>query len=456
METTQPMNLAVGGNTYSSPSIAYTGGNWLGQWVNKYGETLLMGVVIILLISSIVMLITNTITDIEVLESNATMAGSTAAYMNVMYHQRCKTRGGCSKTCPFISEDDPRVVIFKQMENVDMLYGEAKQAIDEDSQMISTNLSELTLEKAAIDTIKTEWNGILAVESNAKDQIRDILYQLKDLDRQYSDADSISLELINAKNRAISLGAAASIQKSILFIAILHLNSQIMMQYIKGTSAEKQKKIIDYDERVRIANIAAGTAATSEGSIAAAYKTVTSELAGYAESKAIVSNKDSPAQDIVSAMSKLMTKSEELTKLAEATVRQSYKVGDLAMTCKQVRLGFSNDLPGKISADKVTSLIESGDYETAIIKTALESDIVSNHQKFAKERSSFESGGGIQSVRDHDPSIGDWVGLFGRPTYRKSDGTSAEISKEALKAIPSEYPDQMMSKTSLKLGSRTY
>lgn len=155
-------------------------------------------------------------------------------------------------------------------------------------------------------------------------------------------------------------------------------------------------------------------------------------------------------------MSKLMTKSEDLTKLAEATVRQSYKIGDLAMTCKQVRLGFSNDLPGKMSADKVTSLIESGDYETAIIKTALESDIVSNHQKFAKERSSFESGGGIQSVRDHDPSIGDWVGLFGRPTYRKSDGTSAEISKEALKAIPSEYPDQMMSKTALKLGSRTY
>jgi hypothetical protein len=151
-----------------------------------------------------------------------------------------------------------------------------------------------------------------------------------------------------------------------------------------------------------------------------------------------------------------MSKAEEYDSMASATMQQIYEVADLYKTCKRVRDAFSNDLPGKMDADKVTALIEGNDYETAIIKTALESDIVANHQKFAKERSSFESGGGIQSVRDHDPSIGDWVGLFGRPSYRKSNGTSAEVSSEALKSIPSEYPSQMMSKSSLQLASRTF
>lgn len=474
METTQPMNLAVGGENYSNPSLGYNGGagegkgvlyrdeeprgllyrigNSVGNFFKTYGQAMWSMLLVILLVGVMVSMWVNTIADIEVIESNATMAGSTAAYMNVMYHQRCKSRGGCSKTCPFISEDDPRVVIFKQMENIDMLYGETKQAVADNKDKV---INALSTEKTP-DSLKVEWEGIIAVGSNATDQIRDILNQLKDLDKQYSDADSISIELINAKNRAVALGAAAIIQKNILFISTLHLYSKIMMQYITSTSPEKQKKIMDYDERVRIANIAAGTAATSENSIAGIYKVVSGEIDGYAASKATVSNKDSTAQDIVSSMSKLMTKSEDFNKLAVRTAQQIYKVADLHSTCENVREAFSNDLPGKMDADKVTSLIEEGDYETAIIKTALESDIVANHQKFAKERSSFESGGGIQSVTDHDPSIGNWVGLFGRPSYRKSDGTSAELSKEALKSIPSEYPSQMMSKSSIQLGSRTY
>lgn len=463
METTQPMNLAVGGDIYNNPSIAYTGGRGLGQAVgkffSKYGETMLKVLLLFICIALTLSLFVNTIADIEVVESNAYLAGTTAAYANVLYHQRCKSRGGCCKTCPFISEDDPRVVIFKQMEQVDMLHGQTKQAIEDAKEMVEDALlKEKDGDKVndAGDSLATTWRGIVTTEVNANNKIRDILNQLKDLDKQYAGADSISVELIDAKNRAIALSAAAVIQKNILFIADIHLNSQIMMRYIQSTSTDKQKKIMDYDERVRRADIAAGTAATSNTSISASYNKAIGLTTDYTDAVTVVSTSNAPSQDIVKAMSVLMSKSEEYNSMARATSRLIYEVADLYTTCKRVRDAFSNDLPGKMDADKVTSLIESGDYETAIIKTALESDIVANHQKFAKERSSFESGGGIQSVRDHDPSIGDWVGLFGRPSYRKSDGTSAEISKQALKAIPSEYPDQMMSKSSLQLGSRTY
>jgi hypothetical protein len=109
-----------------------------------------------------------------------------------------------------------------------------------------------------------------------------------------------------------------------------------------------------------------------------------------------------------------------------------------------------------MDSDKMTSLIEAGDYESAVIKTALEADIVSNHMKFAKDRSSFESGGGIPSVRDDPNDINPWIGIIGKPSYRKSNGTSAEISSEPLKSIPSEFPDSLMTKSSLRISTTNY
>ncbi len=66
-----------------------------------------------------------------------------------------------------------------------------------------------------------------------------------------------------------------------------------------------------------------------------------------------------------------------------------------------------------------------------------------NHRKFAKERSSFDSGGGVPSVRDDDLDVNPWVGIFGRPSYRKTDGKSAEAdnAEYPLKPITSVNPD---------------
>ena len=106
---------------------------------------------------------------------------------------------------------------------------------------------------------------------------------------------------------------------------------------------------------------------------------------------------------------------------------------------------FNNDLPGTLEADAMSSMIADGNYNYAIVKTALEPEILTNHAKFAKERSTFESGGGVHSIRDDDNDIISWAGLFGRPTYKKSDGkTSIEVSDEPLRAIPSEVPESMM------------
>ena len=66
--------------------------------------------------------------------------------------------------------------------------------------------------------------------------------------------------------------------------------------------------------------------------------------------------------------------------------------------------------------------------------------------KFAQERNTFDSGGGVPSVRDDDNDLIPWVGIFGRPSYRRSDGTSVESTSDVmqLKSIPSDVPESLM------------
>lgn len=484
---TQSMNLSVGGeyNSYENearggaePFLApvdtsikehcsqYGWGKWfgctVGSFTARYGPTILWTALIITAVWMCVMFL-GIIAEAEVVEANASVLGAAAAYASATYHQKCKNRGGCSKTCPYISEADPRVVICKQESAIDTLYGQTKQAIKDDKKMVEDSLFKIPDESvdtktgiaipgAAKDTVRTEYNKYVDTEITANREIGNILNKVQDLDKMYGNVDTITIDLIDAKNKAVSLGAAAVVQKNILVISSLNLNAQIMSKYVKEVSAEKQKKIPNFDAEVTPCyNSANAINKFYEDASTAVVTGSTYDLAISA-----LSAPNANSQDIIGAMATLLSHAQKSEADLSATLSKFSIVSELFHKSKNVVESFSNDLPGKMDANKMTEMIQDGDYESAIIKTALEPDLVANHKKFAKDRLSFDSGGGVPSVRDDDNDVVPWVGIFGRPTYRRTNGASAETGTQPLQSIPSDNPNNLMRKSTLRLGTQQF
>lgn len=442
--------------------VTYSGGFAFGKFLSDNSKTFKkvgLGLLYALILALTIALLWNAYNDMVELESTATMYGATTAYMSMAYHQGCKRRGACCRSCPFINEDDPRMVISNQVDLITELYRETQANVSDDTLMVANAIDNIS-DSAKAATASTTWQGILANEVNASQSISIILSQLKTLDATFGETSSVNVALIDAKNKATALSAAAAIQKNILIVASLHLHAQIMMQYIMDVSADKQQKILDYDQLVATAAMSANT---STSSIANIYATSNATSANYtAAYNAMSPAATTTSQDIIASMATLISEAQAGDDSIKSAIAKLSNVSRAYHACRNVIDRFSNDLPGKMTNDRMTTLIESNDYESAIIQTALEPDLVSNHKKFAKERSSFESGGGIQSVRDDDNDVVPWVGVFGRPTYRKSNGASIDISTGAsneanvLKSIPSDVPTQLMRKSSIRLGTTTY
>lgn len=481
----QSMNLAVGGD-YDS-EFASTGGAVLSPdktsirqhcsqygWgkrfgcsvvnaIYRYGPSVIWATLIITAVYMMVMFL-GIIAEAEVVEANASVMGAAAAYASAAYHQKCKSRGGCSKSCPYISEADPRVIICKQKDALETLHEQAKQAVCDDKALVHESLLKIPVVIPSVgdvamatqstikDTISKEWSMYINSEEEASREVGVLSNKVQDLDKFYGSTDVINVELIDAKNKAVSYGAAAVIRKNALVIASLSLNAQIMRKYVYDVSADKQKKIIGYGEE----SIRCFSAADA---IKQAYTAATLAFTtGTAYDSAMVSLTKSgvASQDILQSMASLLTMAQTSEQELTKAVGNFSIVSAMYNKSRDVSEAFSNDLPGKMDADKATTMIQDGDYETVIIRTALEPDLVANHKKFAKDRLSFDSGGGIPSVRDDDNDVNPWVGLFGRPTYRKSTGASADTGSQPLQSIPSDNPNDMMRKSTLRLSTQSF
>lgn len=477
MESIQPMNLSIGGAPTQVTSAQV--GNYLGRtlgaslaMLNDNLGSIMQLLLVVGVIVMIVVIVQSAQAQQDLMDAETSFLDTTVAYMNVAYHQNCKSRGACCRSCPFITEDDPRLIIVKQMTAIDGLYDQTQRCVADDKLAISNALDKvqarmdsnnITESKEATDTrraeLKAEWEGIIKVEQAASEAIRVLLSQLKTLDNTFGEVKTLDVKLIDAKNKATALGAAAVIQKDILTMASLHLNAQIMLRYIRDVSREKQRNIVEYDLILPAAAMAANDGTDS---LRNSYGRSNDMKPTYLKDVATVDPAaTSSSQDIIASMASLISDAHDRDETLKVAVGKLNTVSSVFKACRSVVDRFSNDLPGKMSSDKMTQLIQNGDYESAIIQTALESDIVSNHKKFAKERSSFESGGGIQSVRDDDNDVVPWVGLFGRPTYRKSNGDSVDISLKEdkptmLRSIPSDIPDHLMRSSTLRLGSQTF
>jgi hypothetical protein len=411
------------------------------SFMQKYGKSILIGFLILCTIT-VFLSFMGTIAEASVVDANASVLGAAASYASMAYHQKCKRRGGCSRNCPFMASDDPRVVMCKQVDGIDELNGLLRNGIER--QAIDNALSHFGTD-ADKNEIKTTLDAIHVVKLRAISNVNNILSKAKDIDSAFGSAAEISLQVVDAKNKITGLAAAAVVNKNIFIAAVVHSNAYVMNRRLLKMKTADQQKVDNYDTKAsECAAQAAAISTLYDGLVAKLSQDPSTTGLTYNDYYTVIMNATAASADVINAMSGLMNLSQSTYDNLSDMLNKFNLIGEIFEKSVNKVDRFSNDLPGKLPNEVVSQLISEDEYNTVIIKTALDADTVTSHQKFAKERATFDSGGGVPSVRDDDNDINPWVGIFGRPTYRRSDGKSAETGDEPLRSIPSDVPEDMM------------
>lgn len=359
---------------------------------------------------------------------------------SAMYHWKCKSRGGCGRVCPYTPSDDPRVVIRTQTKEL----RELSRMVDVSAKETESGIPDLVgmfTDAALKKSVQDKCNEIFANLKFAQTTISKLVSTASGIDATFSDSAAISSKLINAKNRMDAIHAAAKIMSHYYVASFFALNAYTKDQFILQRSKDDPAQVSD------------DLVHESNANFADLQSTYVTEFVQKVGATTLVDlYKDSnDASTIIDDMVKLMAMSGE-TLQASTRIQADYEI-IASIYSRAARAGFTNKLPGQMDLEAMSTLIASNDYDSAVKLTALEPEIASNHAKFAKERASFDSGGGVPSVRDDDNDVIPWVGLFGRPSYRRTDGTSAEAaSSEPLRSIPSNNPSDVMREKSLRIS----
>lgn len=356
--------------------------------------------------------------------------------VNHIVHQACKNGSGCGHKCPYISMDDPRVTMVNQANGITEISTMLKDGYKGLKDEIETEVDTAT---GAIKALcETRRDTDLGVLNECVEKVKLYSTAASALADKYKDSVQINVEVVKAKNRIAGLEAAVAITVNKFALTSMALRAYIMDLKIKGLNEFDKKRISEYNDGV-------ATSINDSNFINNA------KIELPAGMEFILEDNHSP-DEIVAQIASLMSSAESSKDVIMSVSKRFSKLQEVYQSIIRQVEAFSNSLPAKLSSDDMTNLINDGDYDTALVRTALEPEIVSNHLRFAKERSTFDSGGGVPSVRDDDNDVVPWVGLFGRPTYRRSDGSSADISSEPLKSIPSDNPTDLMRKQTPRLS----
>ncbi len=428
-----------GQSSSSNPTWSNSVGNKVGHCILKYSSEIKMICIGALVITVVYLLLRYlaTIAEAEVVEANTGIIGAATNYAIMMKHQKCKARGGCSRRCPFITEDDPRVVMSKQVDALESLTGVITQGAKEEKIAIDIAVNKISPAKQN-DVIK-DISTIQPTKDQCVSNIIALTSQSRSLDAAFG-LQEVSANVVNAKNQMSAIEATALIYKNAFVAGSIRCNSMIMGSRLEDIPDVDQKRIVNYDEKLSEAKAHIGGIKTKyEDNVL----TIINDKAFMLNYNALLQN-NMKSDEIINSLAYMLSKVRDLDQTVREMMAKFEIVSDIFVNCLKRFEGFSNDLPGKLNNEQMSSLISDGDYATALVRTALEPEVVTNHRKFAKERSAFDSGGGVPAVRDDDNDVVPWAGLYGRPNYRKSNGDSIEKSSEPLKSIPSDNPEDLM------------
>jgi hypothetical protein len=435
--------------TYVNPEVCRGGGNLsykAGQLVGGGFKEVLNFVEKHIAAISIIVLLCLLVFYVSVIADSEKKQGNYIANLgNAVYHRKCKSRGGCGRTCPYTTSDDPRVIIRAQTDELRALSSMMEVSLKETQAGIPDVVAMFT-DAAVKKSVQDKCDEIYANMVTATSNISTLVFVAKSIDAVFSDSAIISSALVNAKNRIGAIHAAATIMSHYYVASFFALNAFTKDQFILLRSKEDPAQVSDELVHKSNANFAELQSTYND-----TFVSKLGDLSDYTASTKRLATENTPPGTVIDDMVALMTMG---TSTQEATMRLRTKYETIEnIYTRAARVGFSNKLPGQADLEAMSALIEKNDYDSAVKLTALEPEIATNHAKFAKERASFDSGGGVPSVRDDDNDVIPWVGLFGRPTYRRTDGTSAEaVSAEPLRSIPSDNPNDLMREKSLRIS----
>ncbi len=360
-------------------------------------------------------------------------------------HYMCRGTTGCGPDCPFINRDDPRAEIkrsSKQIDNILVKMREAQKLAEVD---ISNELSDLS--KSSKEAVEGELQFIREKQKTCLVNVSACNVAAHQLAGHAASEDKISNSVIDINNRMRALVAIATIQGMAFSALVVQTGAVITMYRMQDISEVDQRSVKNFDEKMyHVRAHVVDIKKIMDDEIIPFVRSGVVVDSPYSKNLSVITEMESPSESVVGAMVFFMNTADEFKLKVTSIVNKHNHIQHVYSKCKQAFEGFSNSLPGKLDSQEVTKLIEGGDYNEALIKTALEPEVVTNHRKFATERSSFDSGGGVPSVRDDDNDVVPWVGIFGRPNYKKTNGESIEKDNKLfpLKSIPSDVPESLM------------
>lgn len=364
-----------------------------------------------------------------------------ASIGSIVTHYSCRKTGGCGSKCPYMNMNDPRMALISHRNIVKEIADKLEEEYGNTVELTTVRVSQALPDQK--DGLQAAVKAPLETLKLCLDKVFPLLTKVEDLVSAYSKQKSTTADVYNAQNRGAALEAAAIINLRIFSIANMKIGAILKDNRLSNLAAQDKMKVDQFDKEY--AKAFAAKTSVDEYYLKALSFNSSSETATlkYDELVRAVLSADTSFETVVAVMARLISAGQDINNLEQTTAAHYKIISDLAKQVESFE-GFSNSLPGSVTTDELSSFIANNDYNTALIKTALEPEIVSNHRKFANERMTFDSGGGVPSVLDHDTDINPWVGLFGRPTYRKTNGTSADVGSEPLRSIPSDNPDNLM------------
>lgn len=354
--------------------------------------------------------------------------------MTDMRHMGCSGTSGCSSKCPHVKENDPRVAIDEYVDSIRRLTEQSESAKDSFNSMLSEFQSKLPK-----DTTKKEFesttSAFVPLVTGRRNDLQNILQKGASFSGKYATSSTVTPLVMTAFNYTMALEAAAAVRYQMMSLDMSNVCMKLSYAHLRDLDERDQHVIKNYQMVFNVCAERKGKVADMQ----AKYGTNDSLAALLMMNVDETTKLDQVMSYTASFVSKFHEMKDDVA-AAEGYAREAF----VALSPSLKKDSFSNDLPGRAGTNEINNLISEGDYTSALIKTALEPEIVLNHKKHAEERATFDSGGGVPSVRDDDRDLIKWVGVFGRPTYRRSDGSSADKSSEPLRQIPSDNPEDLM------------
>lgn len=364
-------------------------------------------------------------------------------------HKPCSKMGPCDKqSCPMHDLSNPFRVAFDQKKlayRYNNIIDTAAVNVFEKSENIDDDLKN-TLEsvidgsKKSLKTLSNMGKDLIATIEELSEQ----LYELQNANEREK-AIIIQNKIVTATNALYILSLLSIIQEKKIEVNGIYNVIKDSINDVSSLSNEEDRTF--FEKSYKSFNNSVTKISTDVGDISDLSKNpkIVEDVVKMVQDYDV----NGQSQAGIEVVLKHMTKFSNY----ESSVRPSFinvmKIHDYLMGLLSATRSdtFKERLdprePGNVPSELANQQIENGDYNSTIIQASLEPSIAQNHKVFAQERNRIDSGAGIYGIRDDPNDVVSWVGLF-RPTYKKSDGTSAEQSSQPLKSIPSDNPNKQM------------